>query len=103
MPISSNNLIGLVILSIGVLGVIISFLIPDRRKYLVALALSILVVVMGGYYYVSLGLRQWRLNRRIAELQEQQRVNFQAFQERLRQSQTQSSTSEKAGAPATRK
>lgn len=103
MPISSNNLIGLVILSVGVLGVIIGFLVQDRKKYLISLVLSLFIVSVGGYYYISLGLRQWRLNRRISQLQEQQRVNFQAFQDRLRQNQPKSAAAEKTGAPATRK
>ncbi len=103
MPISSNNLIGLVIMSVGVLGIIIGFMLQDRKKYLISLVLSLSIVSIGGYYYVSLGLRQWRLNRRIAQLQEQQRVNFQSFQDRLRQNQTQTSAPQKAGAPAAKK
>ncbi len=103
MPISSNNLIGLLIMSVGVLGIIIGFMLQDRKKYLISLVLSLFVISVGSYYYVSLGLRQWRLNRRIAQLQEQQRANFQAFQDRLRQNQSQSTTPQKTSAPAAAK
>jgi hypothetical protein len=82
-------MMGLVILSLGILGIIISFLIADRKKYLVAMVLSLLVVATGGYQYVSTGIRQWQTSRKIASLQKQQRMNLEALQERLRQAQNQ--------------
>jgi hypothetical protein len=89
MPVTANNMMGLVILSLGILGIIISFLITDRKRYLIAMALSLLVVLTGGYQYVSTGIRQWQTSRKIANLQKQQRLNLEALQERLRQAQTQ--------------
>ncbi len=89
MPISGSNVFGLMILSLGILGIIVSFLITDRKKYLIALSLAALVVLMGTYEYVGTGLRQWQAAHRIAKLQEQQRQNLQALQERLRQTQSQ--------------
>lgn len=87
MPIYANNTMGLVIVSLGILGIIISFLIADRKKYVMALGLAGLVVSLGLYQYVSQSVRQWQTSRRIAKLQEQQRINLQALQERLRQGQ----------------
>ncbi|HRY29111.1 MAG TPA: hypothetical protein P5079_03640 [Elusimicrobiota bacterium] len=98
MPVTANNMMGLVILSLGVLGIIISFLITDRKKYLVAMVLALLIVVTGAYQYVSTGIRQWQTARRIASLQKQQRLNLEALQERLRQAQQQAV--EKGGRPA---
>ena len=89
MPVTANNMMGLVILSLGILGIIVSFLITDRKRYLIGMALSLLVVLTGGYQYVSTGIRQWQTSRKIANLQKQQRLNLEALQDRLRQAQTQ--------------
>ncbi len=106
MPISASYLTGFVILSLGILGIIISFLITDRRKYIIALSLSGLVVFVGAYHYVSSGLRQWQTSRRIARLQKQQRLNLEALQERMRQAQpapASQSAAQKQAAPAAKK
>lgn len=99
MPITANNMMGLVILSLGLLGFIVSFLIADRRKYLLALVISGIIVVIGAYQYVSTGIRQWQTSRKIAGLQKQQRLNLEALQERLRQAQTQAPTGAERQAP----
>lgn len=80
-----TNNFGLVILSLGVLALIVSFLVTDRRKYLISLALAALVVLTGVYQTSSQWFRAWSTNRRIAQLQKQQRVNLESLQERLRQ------------------
>ncbi|MBI4395590.1 MAG: hypothetical protein HY548_00750 [Elusimicrobia bacterium] len=92
MPIAVNNLLGLVIFSLGILGIIISFLITDRKKYVFALVLSGVVIATGAYQYLSISIRHWNASRRIAKLQDQQRMNLQALQERLRQTQSQTQT-----------
>ena len=88
MPIATSNILGLVILSLGLLGVVISLLITDRKRFMIALSLSGLIVFTGVYQYVNIGIRQWQASRRIAQLQEQQRSNLQSLQERLRQAQS---------------
>lgn len=94
MPIAGSSTYALVIVSLGILGVIVSFLIADRKKYFIALGLSLLVVAMGGLQFISSSLTEWRTKRRIARLQEQQRVNLDQLQQRLREAQ------EKARKPA---
>jgi hypothetical protein len=100
MPTSSNNLLGLIIVSIGILGVVISFLITDRKRYLTALLLSGLVVSIGLFQSVRSSVRQWQANRRFAKLQEQQRLNLQALQERLRQAQENAAGAKKSAETA---
>jgi hypothetical protein len=74
-----NNLMGLVIVSLGILGVIISFLITDRKKYLTALALAALVIVTGLYQHLKVVSQQWRMNRRIEELSRRSTMNLDAL------------------------
>jgi hypothetical protein len=98
MPVAAN-VMGLVVLSLGILGIIISFLITDKKKYGIAMVLSLLIVALGAYQYVSLGVKQWQTQRKITKLQEQQRMNLQALQERLRQGETARPGTAKPAAP----
>ena len=76
-----NNLMGLVIISLGILGVIISFLITDRKKYLAALGLAGLVIVTGLYQHIKVMSQQWRMNRRIEELSRRSSMNLDALRQ----------------------
>lgn len=100
MPIAGNTTYALVIVSLGILGVIVSFLITDRKKYIIALALSLLVVGMGAFQFVGSSLRQWRTSRRIAKLQETQRLNLEALQARLREANEKGRPGKPSAAPA---
>jgi Tfp pilus assembly protein PilX len=84
MPATGNSTYALVIISLGILGVIISFLVPDKKRYFIALGLSLLVVVMGLFEFASAGFSRFRMARRISKLQETQRLNLEALQSRLR-------------------
>ena len=79
MQFGGNNMLGFVIVSLGILGIIVSFLVTDRKKYITALILSMFVIAMGLFQSVSSSVRQWQTQRRIANLQEQQRLNLQAL------------------------
>ena len=47
MFVVTNSMFGLMILSLGILGIIISFLLTQRTRYFIALGLSTLLVVIG--------------------------------------------------------
>jgi len=76
-----NNLMGLVIVSLGILGVIISFLITDRKKYLIAMGLAGLVIITGLYQHIKVMSQQWRMNRRIEELSRRSTMNLDALRQ----------------------
>jgi len=84
MPNAGNSTYSLVIISLGILGVIISFLVTDKKKYYIAIALSLLVVCMGLFGFIGSSVQGWRMSRRISKLQETQRLNLEALQSRLR-------------------
>ncbi len=88
MPTVNNSAIGLLILSIGILGVIISFLITDRKKYFMALGLSGLIAIMGLFQFFRPGVRQWKQSRRMSDLRKKQKLNLKALQEKLRQARS---------------
>jgi hypothetical protein len=94
---AGNSIFSLVIVSIGILGVVISFLIADKKKYLIALVLSLAIVSMGAVQFVNSSLSRWRTARRISMLQQTQRLNLEALQARLREA---AEKSRKPGTPS---
>jgi hypothetical protein len=86
----SSNMFGLAILSLGILGVIVSLLIANRRRFLIGISLSGLLVALGVFYVVDTSLRQWWTARRIAKIQEQNRESLDALKMKMQ---------EKAGTP----
>jgi|GEM_PF-2720709 cytochrome c biogenesis protein CcdA len=103
MPATGNSTYALVIISLGILGIIISFLVPDKKRYFIALGLSLLVVAMGLFEFASAGFSRFRMARRISKLQETQRLNLEALQSRLREAAEKArkpGTAPVAGAPA---
>jgi hypothetical protein len=66
----TSNMFGLAILSLGILGVIVSLLIANRRRFLIGISLSGLLVALGVFYVVDTSLRQWWTARRITQIQE---------------------------------
>ncbi|HMU95928.1 MAG TPA: hypothetical protein PKB12_00595 [Elusimicrobiota bacterium] len=85
MFVVTNSMFGLMILSLGILGIIISFLLTQRTRYFIALGLSTLLVVIGLFFSVGTSLHQWRTARKIAKIQEQNRLTLEAIQSRIRQ------------------
>jgi LPXTG-motif cell wall-anchored protein len=98
MPATGNSTYALVIISLGILGIIISFLVPNRKKYFIAMGLSLLVVAMGLFEFLSAGFARFRMARRINQLQETQRLNLETLQSRLREA---AEKARKPGAVAT--
>ncbi len=85
MPTPMDAMLGLVTLAVGLLILVTSFLIVDSKKRLVSYVLSGLVVLLGGYYYVSSEVRVFQMRSRIASIQRQQQVNLEEIQKRLRE------------------
>ena len=85
MFILTSNMFGLAILSLGILGVIVSLLIANRRRFLIGISLSGLLVALGIFYVVDTSLRQWWTARRIAKIQEQNRETLDTLRGRIQE------------------
>lgn len=83
MFILTSNMFGLAILSLGVIGVIVSLLIPSKKRFLIGISLSGLLIALGVFYVVDTSLRQWLTARRIAKIQAQNRESLEALKARL--------------------
>lgn len=85
MFILTSNMFGLAILSLGILGVIVSLLIANRRRFLIGISLSGLLVALGIFYVVDTSFRQWWTARRISKIQEQNRETLEALKKRMQE------------------
>lgn len=92
---AANTLLPLMIISLGLLGVILSFLVPDRKKYLISLGLAGLIIVTGVIQLSSQSLTRFRLNRRMQAIQRERQQDLEEIRKRL-----QDQSGVKPGAPA---
>jgi hypothetical protein len=97
---AANTLLPLMIISLGLLGVILSFLVPDRRKYMISLGLAGLIIFTGVIQLGSQSLTRFRLNRRMQAIQRERQQDLEEIRKRL---QEQSATKPAAPAPAKQK
>jgi hypothetical protein len=97
---SSDGAIGLVILSLGMLGVVISCLISHKRRFWGAVGVSAVIILVGASVFWGNGFRRWNNSRRIAHWQAEQKKSLKALQEQLHRSPSPGATAVPAAAPA---
>ncbi len=83
MFILTSNMFGLAIVSLGVIGLIVSLLIPSKKRFLIGISLSGFLLALGVFYVVDTSLRQWLTARRIAKIQAQNGESLEALKARL--------------------
>lgn len=81
---AANTLLALILIALGCLGITLSFLVPDRKKSLIALGLAAAIIVMGLFQWSSSAFDRFRLNRRMKELQRERQVDLDALRQRLK-------------------
>lgn len=89
MPTPMDAMLGLVVIALGLLSFVVSFLVTDQKKQMIAYGLAGFVTLVGLYYYVGSELRGFQMRRRIANIQRQQQVNLEEIQKRLKDQQVQ--------------
>ena len=80
-----NVLLSLILVALGILGVILSFLVTDRKKSMLSLGLAAIVIVVGLFQAGSQSLSRYRTNKRIQALQQSQRTDLEEIRKRLRE------------------
>ena len=85
---AANTLLPLMIVSLGLLGVILSFLVPDRKKSLISLGLAGLIIVTGVFQLGSQSITRWRLNRRMESIQRERQQDLEDIRKRLQDQST---------------
>jgi hypothetical protein len=81
---ASNTLLALILASLGILGVILSFLVPDRKKSFISLVLAGIVVLIGLVQVVSQSVSDYRWRRRLSDLREQRQVDLDKLRDEFK-------------------
>src|SRR5262245_54246830 len=78
---ASNTLLALILVGLGIVSIILSFLVPDRKKSLISLVLGGVVVFVGLIQFVSQSVTQYKWKRRLSDLREQRQVDLDKLRE----------------------
>ncbi len=73
---ASNSLLALILVALGIVGVILSFLVPDRKKSFISFIMAGLVVLVGLVQFVGQSVSDYRWRRRLTDLREQRQVEL---------------------------
>jgi hypothetical protein len=78
---ASNTLLALILVALGIVGLILSFLVPDRKKSFLSLILAGAVIFVGLIQVVSQSVSDYRWRRRLTDLREQRQVDLDKLRE----------------------
>lgn len=99
-----NILLSVVIVALGLLGVILSFLVVDKTKNLIALIVSGLIILTGVFHYISIKSKQWRVSRNVSQVRKMLPTDIEQLRKNLEQNKPVNPPSEKpASAPKGKK
>jgi len=92
----------LVIVAIGMLGIILSFLVPDRRKSLISLVLAGVIILTGIIQLSSQSITRFRWNQRMKEIQRDRQTDLEELRQKMKDKTT-SPTPPSVNAPVNNK
>jgi hypothetical protein len=81
---ASNTLLALILAALGIVGVILSFLVPDRKKSFISLIMAGVVVLIGLVQVVSQSVSDYRWRRRLTDLREQRQVDLDKLRDEFK-------------------
>jgi len=79
-----NASLSLILIALGILGVILSFLVPDRKKSLLSLVLAGIIVLTGAIQFGQNSMSQRRWKNRMKLTQQNRNVNLDELREKLK-------------------
>lgn len=86
----------MIIVALGILGVILSFLVPDRKKSLISLGLAGLIILTGIIQLASSSITRFQWERRMKDIQRDRQTDLDELRQRMKDK-----TTEIPKAPAT--
>lgn len=96
----TNSMFGLGVLALGILGIIVSLSIADRRRFWIGLVLSGVIVLIGGGFLANTTMREWRTARRIAKIREANRKTLEEYRRRMQETNAETPAARPAATPA---
>ena len=74
----------MILISLGLIAVILSFLVPERKKSLISLLLAAVIVIAGVIQYSQQSFSQNRWRKRMESLQRDRKVDMEELREKLK-------------------
>jgi len=80
----ANNSLSLIIISLGVIALILSFLVPDRKKSVLSLVLAVIIMVVGLIQFGKDFTSQMRWKSRMSQLRKERSVDLEELRSKLK-------------------
>ena len=91
-----SSALPLIIVALGILGVILSFLVPDRKKSLISLGLAGLIILTGVIQLASQSITRYQWDRRMKAIQRDRQADLDQLRERMKDNTATPPSSSKA-------
>jgi hypothetical protein len=79
-----SSALPIIIVAMGILGIILSFLVPDRKKSMISLALAGLIILTGLIQLLSQSITRYQWNNRMKEIQRDRQVDLEDLRQRMK-------------------
>lgn len=80
----NNTGLSLILIALGMLGVILSFMVPDRKKSLISIILAAIIILSGVIQMTRQSLTQRRWKSRMDRAQSGRRMDIDEMRKRLK-------------------
>lgn len=81
---AAGSILPLILIAIGIGCIILSFLVPDRKKSLISLGLAGLIVVVGLIQLGSTSFSRYRWNQRMRAVQRDRQTDLEALRQKMK-------------------
>jgi hypothetical protein len=95
-----GSVMPLMLVALGFIAVILSFLVPDRKKANISLVLAGVIILFGFIQLFSQTIQRYQWDRRMKEIQRDRQVDLDELREKLKD---RAGTNTAAPAPAAQK
>lgn len=81
---AAGSILPLILIAIGIGCVILSFLVPDRKKSLISLGLAGLIILFGLIQLGSSSFSRYRWNQRMREIQRDRQADLDVLRQKMK-------------------
>jgi hypothetical protein len=74
-----------VIIAMGMIGIILSFLVPDRKKSMISLVMAGVIILTGFIQLVSQSITRYQWNSRMREIQRDRQTDLEELRNRMKE------------------
>lgn len=80
-----SSALPLIIIAMGLLGIILSFMVPDQKKSLISLGLAGFIILAGVIQLASQSITRYQWDRRMKEIQRDRQSDLEELRARMKE------------------